>query len=182
MDPVRTDVEERAELTDGRVNAAIAQDPDTDALATKPATVRLDVVAPPPVDRVDDKQSRADGLANAGIETVSELSLATPAAIRVLTDAYQDMAEIIRDRASGYANAYALTRFEQIGSAEAEALWEARRWSYYGSLPSLEEYGALLEELDDEVSEGVLEPKYLNEIEEMDWQAVRASISRLEGE
>lgn len=183
IEPVRPDIDETAELTDGRVNSSVAQSLTAGTVATKPAIVTIDVIAPPLAKRIDGiGRIHAKELDQAGIETISELSIATPSAIRVLTDVSQERAEALQDTARGYADAYSLTRFDQIGSAEAEALWEARGWTYYGSLPSLEEYDTLLEDLNTEVSDGTLKGKYRDRIEAMNWQAVRASISQLEDE
>lgn len=162
------------------VNTVRGQDPAPDTIAEKPETVTIQVVAPPSTRRIDGIGPRyAADLAAAGIDTLAELSLVSPEAIRVLTGVSRERATGWADTSTGYRSAYKLTRYAGIGPEEAEALYEARGWTDPTALTDVD-HAALVESLTDEVGEGVLDDKFKEQIEAMDWSTVTESLETVD--
>lgn len=132
------------------VNAVRDQSPDTGTRATKPATVQLDVVQAPEVERLTDIGSgRSPRLSDVGIDYVSELAATNPSVLRVLFSFSMDRASKVHAQARGYARAYDFTRFAQVGIEEAEIFYDAMQWDSIWDLSS-GDYNALLESVSGE--------------------------------
>ncbi|MFB6155716.1 MAG: hypothetical protein ABEJ22_07450 [Haloferacaceae archaeon] len=167
---------------DDPVNRVRSVVPKTGAAGHRAAGVRLQVVAPPAVDRIDGIGSTfRNRLARAGIDTVAELAVAGAEVAALVTGTSGETAWPWIQKARAYCDAYPLTRARGVGVLEAEALAEVETNLDYtfGGLSSLAanqlDEQRLLADLR-ETGDDVIASKYRTALREVDWAAVRDSI------
>jgi hypothetical protein len=176
---VREDTNDLVELREGRINEVVGQDPPPGTTAGILQPITIDVVAPPSVERIDGiGPNFGESLTAYGIGTIGELSVATPQVVERVTGASSSQVEEWLETAQGYASVYELTRFDEIGTDEAEALYEAREWTTSDPLTDVAP-DEFLSTLEREVERGDLKPKFRDRIARINWSELNTSIERL---
>ncbi len=152
------------------------QTPSPQTVGHKAAGIKLSVVEPQSPERIDGIGPKtASQLSRGGIETLSELALASPDTIRVLTGRGLETAAQWRSTARSYATSYRTTAVENVTREDAEAFGEVMMRSdrVIESPSDLalsdEEFQSMLEDLSaiEELEDAV------SRIENLDWATIR---------